>query len=315
MHSRRPLILPALLAGVIALFFLRAQFVYAQSPSTLDAYRTAVAQTLALVQLANTLPASERAPTLEKASTTLNAIQSIELPSGSRVAVDNSALVALILDSSKTPDAVARLTALQKRLESPLSTISSGDLKTLAVLLSNPPFVTAPRPLWEQLLERIFQTIQDWFNNVVSAPFNSPDLTILVALLLAVAVIFSLVRALRGNLVSEEELADLKVDAAARTPRDALARAQEFANTGDYRSAVRQMYLATLFLLDQRGKLKYDPTLTNREYLRQASLDPRTSAALTLIVEIFDRSWYGFQPISRQEFDAYQQRVEALKDL
>lgn len=315
MLSRSPRVFLMLFAGVFALLLLSAQALHAQSPVTLDEYRTAVAQSLTLVQQAKTLPTSERAPILEKAATTLGGIQSVQLPSGARVAVDNSGLIALIRNSSKTADAEARLSALQNSLAVTLTTVDPTDLKTLAVLLSNSPFVTAPRSPLEQLIDRIQQIIREWIQNIVSAPAQTPDLTILIALVLAAAVIFYFVRALRRNLVSEQTLPELKVEEEARTPTDALARAQQFANAGDYRGAVRQMYLATLLLLDQRGKLKYDPTLTNREYLRETSLDTRTSAALTPIVEIFDRSWYGFEPISREEFDAYRQRVEALRDL
>jgi hypothetical protein len=68
-------------------------------------------------------------------------------------------------------------------------------------------------------------------------------------------------------------------------------------------------------ILDQRGKLKYDPTLTNREYLTQSSSDPTTTAALSPIVETFDRTWYGFEPLTRQEFDVFKQRVERVRDL
>lgn len=306
---------PRVLVALLALWLVSTHLAYAQSPSTLDDYRAAVTQTLMLVQQANALPASQRAPTLAQAATTLAAIQSVQLPSGSRVQVDNSALIALIREANQTPNAVARLTALQKSLAAPLPTLNSADLTTLAFLLSNPPFVAAPRSPLQELIDRINEAIQNLFNNVVSAPFNSPDLTILLAVLLAIAIIFYLVRALRRNLVSEQVLPDLKVEIEARTPTDALARAQQFANAGDYRSAVRQMYLATLLLLDQRGKLKYDPTLTNREYLREVSLDPDTSAALAPIVELFDRSWYGFQPVSQEEFEAYRRRVEAVKEL
>ncbi|MBI4673330.1 MAG: DUF4129 domain-containing protein [Chloroflexi bacterium] len=292
--------------------------VAAQGPVSWDDYRRAVEQSLARVQQAHALAQNERAPLLNQAAATLEPIRVVRLDSGADSAVDNSVLVALIRDASKTENAIARLTALRDVLAQPPTTIHPNDLTALQSILNRPPFVSEASglPAWLQdILRRISDFFDRLLNNTARGIFEWRDLIVLVGILLVLAVLAYFVRNLRRNLVQEEALAALAKEHDARTPGEAFNNAQQFINQGDYRSAVRQLYLATLLLLDQRGKLKYDPTLTNREYLHQTYTDPRTTAALTPIVETFDRTWYGFEPITPQEFDAYRARVEQVKEL
>lgn len=288
----------------------------AQAPITLDEYQGTVAQSLALAQQAQLLATNERAPLLESAANMLDAIHEVQTPSGAIVRVDNAELVALVRDPAHTGDAVARLDALQAALAEPLATINPADLTALRELLNRPPFVQATeRTWWQNLLLQILDFIERLFTNTTRGVFDLRDLLILAAVLVVIAVLFYFIRNLRRNLVSEEILPTALMEQEARTPGEAFDSAQRYINAGDLRSAVRQLYLATLLLLDRHGRIKYDPTLTNREYLHQAQNDPRTTAALQPIVETFDRTWYGFEPISARDFDEYRQRVENIKNL
>jgi hypothetical protein len=99
------------------------------------------------------------------------------------------------------------------------------------------------------------------------------------------------------------------------TSVEALNRAQQFANAGDYRTAVRQLYLATLLWLDEHGRLRYDHALTNREYLQAAASEPALVSSLRPVVETFDRIWYGFESVSPEEFNAYLEQVNEVRKL
>ncbi|HZQ06192.1 MAG TPA: DUF4129 domain-containing protein [Anaerolineae bacterium] len=315
-RARRACIGLVVIVGIALLLFFPTHPLRADSPSSLEEYRNAIAQALTLIQQANALPSNERAATLKQAADILTAIHIVQLSSGAQVMLDNSALVVLIQDSSKTDDAIARLTALRDAMAIPPAAINAADLDALRDILNYPPFVTDTSRNWlAQLIDAIIDFLNRLVNNTAQGIYDTRDLFVLAGVILVVIVLVYFARALRRNVVSEEILAPLKPDEEARTPAEALSLAQQFANAGDYRSAVRQMYLATLLLLDQRGKLKYDPTLTNREYLREATLDPRTSSALAPIIDTFDRTWYGFEPISREEFEAYRQHVEGVKNL
>lgn len=312
MRVPRLFFLAALLGLVLSFWTPRA--VQGQSPATLDDYRRAIGQALALVQQANTLQVPERAPLLKSAADTLEAISQVKTPSGASVAVRNTELIALVRDPSKTEVAITRLTALRDALSQPLADVRPGDLAVLQGILSRPPFAETRTDNWLQALVRqIEEVLARLFSDTAQGVFDARDLLILLGVLTVAIVLVYFLRNLRRNLVAEEALPPVLTERDARTPAEAFENAQRFINAGDYRSAIRQLYLATLLILDQRGRLKYDPTLTNREYLRQAAQDPRTFTALEPIVETFDRAWYGFEPISAQEFEKYRQHVEQVQ--
>jgi hypothetical protein len=79
--------------------------------------------------------------------------------------------------------------------------------------------------------------------------------------------------------------------------------------------AVRYLYLSALLLLEERGLLRYDRSQTNREYLRGVVHRPDLAAILQEVVEVFDRVWYGFQPIDEAEVSHYTARVAELRRL
>lgn len=302
------------LLGLYVLWVGLPRAAHAQSPVSFEEYRNRVAQTLALAQQANTLAASERAVVLNNAANTLDAIRSVQTPSGAVVAVDNSELVALLRDPTRTENAIARLTALRDALAQPLARVSANDVALLNDILSRPPFVPAEN-WYDAILAAIAEFFERLASNTARGVLEARDLVILVAVLVVAAVLAWFVRTLRRNLVPEQELPPELMGKEARTPAEAFDNAQRYINAGDYRSAVRQLYLATLLMLDRRGRIKYDPTLTNREYLRQVSKDTRAATALQPIVETFDRTWYGFEPISSDEFETYRRRVEQVREL
>lgn len=300
----------------LAFLFIAPRAVYAQDSPTLDDYRRVIAEALALAQQAGTLPESERAPLLKSAADTLDSIRRVQTPSGAGVSVNNAELVALVRDPARTDAAIARLAALRDALAQPLAAVNPADLAELRGILSRPPFTETPADNWLQAVVRaIEEFLARLFNNTAQGVFDARDLLVVLGVLTVAVVLVYFLRNLRRNLVPEEALPFALMERDARTPAQAFDNAQRFINAGDYRSAVRQLYLATLLILDERGRVKYDPTLTNREYLRQAAKDPHTTIALQPIVETFDRTWYGFEPITLQEFDDYRRRVEQVREL
>ncbi len=75
----------------------------------------------------------------------------------------------------------------------------------------------------------------------------------------------------------------------------ARAEAARLAAAGDFREAMRALYLAVLLHWDEQGRLRFDRALTNREVLalatRRAERD--VAARLAPLVDRFDRVWYG----------------------
>ncbi len=85
--------------------------------------------------------------------------------------------------------------------------------------------------------------------------------------------------------------------------------ADEAAERGDYRSAFRLVFLATLVFLDAEGAIKLDRSKTNWEYLRSVAGHDDLRSALRPVVRDFDRIWYGDAEAVADDFhrasDAY----------
>ncbi len=89
------------------------------------------------------------------------------------------------------------------------------------------------------------------------------------------------------------------------TTEDLLAAARLLAQQGDYRGAIRRAYIALLYELEQRGKLRLHRSKTNRDYLnalRHEALLHASFAALTLR---FEQVWYGQSQASQFDFEGF----------
>lgn len=306
----------ALLVSALALggiFF--AAPAHADDPASLEDYRSAIADARAQVEQAKQQSSPAREQALAQAAATLGAIHTLQLESGATVEIDNAALVAQLADADKLFDSLERLTALQAAMSAPVPPVNQDQLDRLNTILSRPPFAAAS-PNWLQgIVDRMLEYLDRLLSNTARGIFDVRDLLVLLGIAVAGAVFVFLVRNLRRNLVAEEVLPPPLVPGDARTSAEAFANAQRLIQARDYRGAVRQLYLATLYLLDQRERIKFDPSLTNREYLSLANGDAATLSALKPIIETFDRTWYGFEPISPQEFETYRERVEKVREL
>jgi hypothetical protein len=103
-----------------------------------------------------------------------------------------------------------------------------------------------------------------------------------------------------------------------RTPEELCREADELAERGEFRQAVRSFYLALTRSLQLAGLLPRSTSQTNWERVQHL----RDHAALVAIVqpftEVFDAKWYGQRPASAEDvercrgwFEAALQEVEA----
>lgn len=104
--------------------------------------------------------------------------------------------------------------------------------------------------------------------------------------------------------------ADLPVSATA-----AQQQAVRLAHIGNYRQAVRQLYLSALLHLSEQGLLHYDRSLTNREYLAQVANQAPIERHLRPVVQTFDDVWYGVHEPDRTTFDDYQEAIARLREV
>lgn len=252
-------------------------------------------------------------------------ITRVALYDGAVVAVDHSALTRTLLadppDLARVQGMLEALLASRDRW--PAASHISADLRSLEAILARPEFQAQGRPpsplqaWWESLLDRIERALARLLPNGEGVAEAARLLSVLLNLagLLAFAALMAyVVNQLVVNLASEARLRTVGDDGAAPlTAEAAFQRAQALAEGQDYRSAVRYLYLSALLTLDERGLLHYDRSKTNREYLGSVAGQPALAATLREVIEVFDRVWYGFQPLDAAGYARYAAQVAELR--
>ena len=89
---------------------------------------------------------------------------------------------------------------------------------------------------------------------------------------------------------------------AGTTPRDLAEAAMAAARAGDYRLAIRKLYVSLLYEMGNRELIELDDSLTNHEYLARASRYQSLIPSLNFLTDSFDLHWYGMLPTSPEDF-------------
>lgn len=212
-------------------------------------------------------------------------------------------------------DARRRLTWLRDQLTASRGDDTAARQARLAEILAGPEF-QARRSLWQRLLDWLASLLLDRATD--DLPTGLARLMSLVLGPLGAAVILLLLgywlRRLWANLVREAELAPVVAPEGdlPATAEEAQRQAARLAAAGNHREAVRRLCLAALLLLEERGLLRRDRSLTNRELLDQLAAAPTLQQRLRPVVETFDAVWYGVREPDQATFRAYQDDVARL---
>jgi hypothetical protein len=245
----------------------------------------------ALMQ-AQTLSGGQRDVAIQRARDALNGIDGVTVDGVRYPAPHDDALAALRRTPPDTERAVVELTSLRTLFADEQTAAPDPQARQkLDQVLSDRAFREAEPNLVQkqamrfqswigEQLRRLFQPLRRWqtppnapANTPGAGPlaqllamFGSPLVLILLALLIAAIGIFLITR--RGRM-----RAKMPKDNVALSPRTAVEwrqYADMLAAQGDYRAAVRALFLGTLTELDERRLVTFDPALTDREYLREA---------------------------------------------
>lgn len=286
----------------------------AQAPTPeLHTYEQWLRESLWAAQRGDRLGLEEIAPNLVETT-------QVRLPNEQRISVDNSWLRAALGQPEPDLDTIAtRLAALLDALAQPDSSAPPDAQERLQSILNRPPFAHHETSPDEGPLGRFLRWLGDLIGELLS-PIDDVGsgparllrvIFIILGALLIVGILIYLLRGMRHAVRGEARAAQEKSPEAALTAKSALKEASTMARSGDYRSAVRYLYLSSLLWLDERSLLRYDHALTNYEYLQRVQRDD-VREQLRPIVETFDRVWYGHMPLSGHDFARYQQQVENL---
>ena len=106
---------------------------------------------------------------------------------------------------------------------------------------------------------------------------------------------------------------------AATTPGDLADAAMAAARAGDFRTAIRKLYISLLYDLAERNVIELEDSATNHEYLARLSRFNSLTAPVGYLTDRFDYCWYGMTASSEEEFSTclarYKEAMERAQSL
>jgi hypothetical protein len=252
----------------------------------------------------------------------LRGIDSVTLDNGATVTPDLSLIIAALEAEPPDVDAAQRgietiLAGLALAETSAIDGAGAGAL--LDEVLARDEFQPEPE---EDESPSIMSRILGWVNRQVESFFNWLDdilggqggegsaasfVMAMVGVLAIVGIVAFAVRSVRQSMtpgvtrLAEGHAEDHYTSAQARAEADRL-----FAS-GEYRAALRLLYLATLIRWEEAGRLRFDRSLTNREVVGRVTLqgDAALLEQLSPLVDRFDRVWYGGAPCTSADYTSF----------
>jgi len=264
---------------------------------------------------------------------------------GQVVSVDNNWLHEMLdsYNSEKDPQQkIAKLNELSGRLRSlddhlrrteADSSLDSNDAgERIREILSRPAYQPEPETAAGAFLRKAVRKIREFVGQIYSALTRLLErllgagagngwigkvLLVLILLLgvLAVVRFGRMIRRPQGKrkktrVVLGEEVA---LDSTSKELAEAGLAA---ARAGDFRTAVRKLYVSLLYELSERGLIELEDSATNHEYLRKAARFAGIAAPMRYLTERFDYVWYGMFPASEDDFaDYFARYMEAMENV
>jgi hypothetical protein len=178
----------------------------------------------------------------------------------------------------------------------------------------------APESAWDEF----WWWVNQWLRELFATKEYEIASNIFTYTLCAAVILYIIIKLTQTDLRSlfyrNVQTPDLDLELATENPMnlslDELIN--ECARTGDYRRAVRYLYLQVLKQLSEKNLILWRIDKTNRDYLAELSATPHKESFASL-TEIFDYIWYGDFTADRaafdnakHHFDAFQQRLNTV---
>lgn len=251
-----------------------------------------------------------------------SAISEVAVPGQPNVRIDTGPILRMLnANPPERWELIAYLTALKRTRAISTQPDGAAESERLRQILARPEFQAEPEEM--NFIERVVSWLVNAYNRLVDWLFGDrqgavaipAELVMVVTAVMLMAVLVFVFRDSLRNLFNEVELTEEPSgEGEILSSRLANQRARELSGSGDYRHALRYLYLSALLLLDERGLLRYNRAQTNREYLRQVRSRPELAGHLKEVVDTFDRVWYGFQPLDEADYEKYAEHVTALEE-
>jgi Domain of unknown function (DUF4129) len=263
---------------------------------------------------------------------------------GKVVRVDNSWLHVAIDEVAKKPasdidgrrsiltEISARLSALQERMRGSQQVASAGDRsEQLNRILARPEYHLdeEKESSIKKFLKMVWEELLRFLISLDPTPVRGTELPntgllsgfriLLVIILLVASAIgaIHLTKRLRRRRRREEgrDVREVLGEEIAGdvTSGDLLATAAELAKQGDYRTAIRRVYIALLLDLERQGRLPLHPSKTNRDYLNALRSERNIYPTFSMMTRTFEIIWYGQRRSTEEEFKGFVSRYKEAR--
>jgi hypothetical protein len=164
--------------------------------------------------------------------------------------------------------------------------------------------------LWSRQIQRLISylpAVPRWLGAVLEWLFYP------AALFLILLIFILIVKRFRRLPLRKQDYGVSTESQSRADPEPMKIEAYEWSQKGDYRQAIRCLFLSLLLYLDKIGLLTYDQGKTNGQYLSEAHKGMANEAEnFASLILLFERKWYGMEESSEQDFHQYEQAFASL---
>jgi len=126
---------------------------------------------------------------------------------------------------------------------------------------------------------------------------------LIVSFIVVCLLVFFVISRLSGSFSPDKAIEDEKTAELEKIDYSRLReRAAVLAENGEFRDAVRYLYLSLLLFLDNRQLISFRLSKTNREYLSELRKSSRDMERFAGLVQIFERKWYGMEDCTESDY-------------
>lgn len=155
-------------------------------------------------------------------------------------------------------------------------------------------------------LARLFNRVTGKNVKIGNLSFLESILAILAAALVLLALIYICLRLFRYFAPEYAEAPALGDDSTSINTDQLRTQASVCAEKGEYREAIRYLYLSLLLFLDQKRLIRYRLSKTNHEYLQEFRKNETGQDGFYGVVSFFEDKWYGMEPCSNMDYRQFQ---------
>lgn len=193
---------------------------------------------------------------------------------------------------------------------------------------------------WLRPIGRYIKKAWDWFlkklfpdpgrnSNAPPAPISNQTILLSILIALAATILGYLIYRILKNRQKEDVVVAQEIPAAIPDLEDEstiadqypeegwLELARDYMDRGEFRLAMRALYLSTLALLSRRGVITITKSKSNREYNRElqrkAQMNTDLLDAFQENLFLFERSWYGKHEVNTEILTRFNQNQERIR--